>query len=76
MGVAFIDAGTAWNDSHSLKLFGRDDNNNLVTDHLLIGTGVGFRVYMLFLWKVDIAWKYNLNHFSKPRYYLSLGLDF
>ena len=76
LGTAFIDAGTAWNDTKKLKLFGRDDNNNVVTDHLLIGTGVGFRIYMLFLWKIDVAWKYNIDHFSKPRYYLSLGLDF
>lgn len=76
LGVAFIDAGSAWDNTQKLKLIGRDDNNNIVTNNLLLGTGVGFRIYMLFLWKIDIAWKYNLDHFSKPRYYLSLGLDF
>jgi len=76
LGTAFIDAGTAWNDSKQLRLFGRNDNNEVVTNDLLIGTGVGFRIYMLFLWKIDIAWQYDFNHFSKPRYYLSLGLDF
>jgi Tol biopolymer transport system component len=76
LGVAFIDAGTAWNDNEQLKLFGRNENNSVVTDDLLIGTGVGFRISLFFLWKVDIAWKYNMNHFSKPRYYLSIGLDF
>ncbi|MGK9476607.1 peptidase MA family metallohydrolase [Melioribacter sp. OK-6-Me] len=76
LGTAFLDAGTAWTDNSKLKLFGRNENGTLVTDDLLLGTGVGFRIYMLFLWKIDIAWKWNLEGFSKPRYYLSIGLDF
>ncbi len=76
LGVAFIDAGSAWNNTEKLKLFGRNENNSVVTDDLLIGTGVGFRINLFFLWRIDIAWKYNMDHFSKPRYYLSLGLDF
>ncbi|MCL6097321.1 MAG: BamA/TamA family outer membrane protein, partial [Bacteroidetes bacterium] len=76
LGVAFIDAGSAWDNTSALKLIGRNDNGNIVTKDMLLGTGVGFRVYMLFLWRIDIAWKYNLDGFSKPRYYVSLGLDF
>ena len=76
LGVAFIDAGSAWNNSQSLKLIGKNDEGTTVTKDLLLGTGVGFRLYMLFLWRLDIAWKYNLNKFSEPRYYLSIGLDF
>ncbi len=76
LGVAFIDAGSAWDNTSSLKLIGRDDNGNRITQDLLIGTGVGFRVYMLFLWRFDIAWKYNINSFSSPRYLVSIGLDF
>lgn len=76
LGTAFLDAGTAWTDNSKLKLFGRNQDGTLVTDDLLLGTGVGFRVYMLFLWKIDIAWKWNLEGFSNPRYYLSIGLDF
>ncbi len=76
LGVAFIDAGSAWNNMSALKLIGRNDSGNVVTQDLLLGTGVGFRVYMLFLWRIDIAWKYNLDGFSQPRYYVSLGLDF
>jgi len=33
----------------------------LLTKDLLIGTGVGLRVYLLFLWKVDVAWKYKIG---------------
>ncbi|MCX7798393.1 MAG: peptidase MA family metallohydrolase [Melioribacter sp.] len=76
LGVAFLDAGSAWNDTQKLKLFGRNQNNTIVTNDLLIGTGFGFRIYMLFLWKIDVAWKWDLDKFSKPRYYISIGMDF
>ncbi len=76
LGVAFIDVGSAWDNTSKLQLVGRDENGEAVTKDLLIGTGVGFRLYMLFLWRLDIAWKFDLNKFSSPRYYLSIGLDF
>jgi len=76
LGVAFLDAGSAWDNTQKLKLFGRNQDNSIVTQDLLIGTGVGFRIYMLFLWKIDVAWKWNLDRFSKPRYYISIGMDF
>ncbi len=77
MGVVFFDAGTAWNDNHSLRLFKRNVNNNIVTDNLLMGTGVGARVFLLyFLVRFDVAWAYNYNSFTKPKFYISLGADF
>ncbi len=76
LGTAFIDVGSAWNDNEKLQFFAKDENGNTVTKDLLIGTGVGFRLYFLFLWKMDIAWKYNVDSFSEPRYYFSIGLDF
>lgn len=76
LGTAFIDVGSAWNDNEKLQFFTKDENGNTVTKDLLIGTGVGFRLYFLFLWKMDIAWKYNVDSFSSPRYYFSIGLDF
>lgn len=77
LGVAFVDMGTAWNDNAKLQLFGRDFKNSNVTKDLLIGTGVGARMYFLyFLLRFDVAWAFNLNHFSKPIYYFSLGTDF
>lgn len=76
LGVAFIDAGSAWDNTNKLKLIGKNENGSTVTKDLLIGTGVGFRLYMLFLWRLDIAWKYDLNKFSVPRYLISIGLDF
>jgi len=76
LGVAFIDAGSAWDSTDKLQLIGRNNNGSIVSKDLLIGTGVGFRLYMLFLWRLDVAWKYDLNKFSEPRYLISIGLDF
>lgn len=76
LGTAFIDAGTAWNKNKDLQLFGKSENGKIVTNDLLVGTGVGLRVYLFFLWKLDVAWSYDLDKFSEPKYYISLGLDF
>ncbi len=76
LGVAFVDAGSAWDNTNKLRLFSKDEAGNTVTKDLLIGTGVGFRAYLFFLWRLDIAWAYNWHRFTSPRYYLSLGLDF
>lgn len=76
LGVAFLDAGSAWDNTQKLKFIGRNESGNVATQDLLLGTGVGFRLYLIFLWKLDIAWKYDLDKFSAPRYYISIGLDF
>ena len=76
MGTAFLDAGTAWNKSKELRLFKKNKFGKRVTDDLLVGMGTGVRVYFIFLWKFDVAWSYDLQKFSKPKYYISLGLDF
>lgn len=77
IGVAFIDAGAAWNQNRDLRLFTRNENGSLITNDLLTGTGVGARVYFLyFLLKFDVAWAYNFNSFTQPRFYISLGYDF
>ena len=76
LGVAFVDAGSAWNKTEKLNLFKKNENGKIVTNDLLLGMGYGFRLYFLFLWKFDIAWSYDLDKFSKPKFYISLGLDF
>lgn len=76
LGTAFIDVGSAWNDNDKLQLFTKNEAGNTVTKDLLIGTGVGFRMYFIFLWRMDIAWSYNVDSFSSPRYYFSIGVDF
>lgn len=77
IGVAFVDAGTAWYDNSKISLFTRNSNGDIITDDLLIGTGVGARVYFLyFLLRFDVAWAYNIEGFSSPKFYFSLGADF
>jgi len=75
LGVAFIDAGSAWNKNEELRLFSKT-NGKTFTKDLLVGTGVGLRVYLLFLWKFDVAWSYDAQNFSEPKYYISIGIDF
>lgn len=77
IGVAFVDAGAAWYDNSKLSLFTRNSFGNTITDDLLLGTGVGARVYFLyFLLRFDVAWAYNIEGFSSPKFYFSLGADF
>ena len=76
-GVAFADLGAAWNKNEDLRFFTRDANNNVVSQDLLMGTGVGARLFFLyFLLRFDVAWAYNVEGFAKPKFYLSLGADF
>ncbi|MCL4540471.1 MAG: hypothetical protein M1378_12885, partial [Bacteroidetes bacterium] len=59
------------------QAFDHDLNGDLETRDLLVGTGTGVRmVFLYFLVRLDIAWSYNLQHFSRPQYYFSLGYDF
>jgi Tol biopolymer transport system component len=75
-GVAFVDAGTAWKNNDALKLF-VNDGSGVRTNDLLLGMGFGTRLNFLnFPVMFDVAWSYNLQKFSKPKYYISLGYDF
>ena len=77
LGVAYFDAGTAWNNTSKLQLFGKDSTGNFISKDLLMGTGVGARVYLFyFLLRFDVAWAYNIDHFSRPKFYFSIGADF
>ncbi len=76
IGTAFVDAGSAWNENNSLRFFKKSVDGKTITDDLLIGGGFGARIYFLFLWKFDVAWSYDAQKFSTPKYYISLGLDF
>jgi Tol biopolymer transport system component len=77
LGTAFIDMGSAWNNEKQLRLFERNEQGTVVSKDLLMGTGFGTRIFFLyFLLRFDVAWAYDLDHFSKPKFYFSLGLDF
>lgn len=75
-GVLFTDIGTVWSNNKTLQLFHKE-NGSLATKDLLIGMGVGTRLFfMYFPLKFDVAWEYNMQRFSKPKYYISIGADF
>jgi Tol biopolymer transport system component len=77
LGVAFADVGAAWSGNEDLRFFQRNVNNNIVSRDLLMGTGVGARLYFLyFLLRFDVAWPYYVERFGQPKFYISLGADF
>jgi len=76
-GVTFIDAGSAWRDESVWKGFTKNAAGQTVRQDLLIGTGFGVRLFALGLpLKIDVAWSYDGDRFSIPKYYFSLGGDF
>ena len=75
-GVLFTDVGTVWRDDKRLQFF-QKINGNVATKDLLVSLGIGTRIFFLYFpLKFDIAWDYTIEHFSKPRYLISLGGDF
>ncbi len=76
-GATFLDVGSSWTKEKSFKGFRKDINGTTVTQDLLIGTGMGIRMFVLGLpLKIDVAWSYTGDGFSIPKYYFSLGGDF
>lgn len=74
-GTVFVDAGAAWTDD--LNLTTTNLEGKTVTDDLRLGTGIGLRSFVLgFPLRLDVAWRYDLEKWSKPKYYFSFGADF
>ncbi|MDW7997402.1 MAG: BamA/TamA family outer membrane protein, partial [Bacteroidota bacterium] len=74
-GVLFLDAGAIW-DSR-LRLFTTSPSGNRLAQDLLLSVGTGLRMVLFgFPFKLDIAWRYTGENFSKPIYLFSLGYDF
>jgi Tol biopolymer transport system component len=76
-GAFFFDAGSAWDNERDFVAFTKNADGRTVTRDLLIGMGTGARIYFLiFLLRLDVAWAWNYDSFSAPKYYFSLGTDF
>jgi len=76
-GAFFFDAGSAWDNEQDFVAFTKDAEGRTVTRDLLMGMGTGARIYFLvFLLRLDVAWAWNYDSFSAPKYYFSLGADF
>lgn len=77
LGTAFLDIGSAWTDTKAWQGVTTDRNGASVTKDLLMGTGFGARLAFLGLpLRIDVAWRFNLQGFSAPVYYFSLGFDY
>ncbi len=75
-GVLFTDIGTVWSDNKKLQFFEKVDDR-IKTKDLLVGMGFGTRIFLLYFpVKFDVAWSYDMQKFSKPKFYISLGADF
>ncbi|HQV32054.1 MAG TPA: DPP IV N-terminal domain-containing protein [Calditrichia bacterium] len=81
-GVMFYDIGTAfragdnWYSNDQWRATTVNDQGNRVFKDLVSGYGLGARVFFLyFLMRIDLAWQYDLDHSSKPVWYISLGAD-
>jgi len=75
-GLFFLDMGGAWSGRADFKGIDRDASGSLYMKDLLSGMGYGVRMIFLgFLLKLDVAYSYNLQAFSSPKYYFSLGAD-
>lgn len=73
--VAFLDAGLLW--STKLRFFTTTASGTRQAQDLFLSTGVGLRLVLFgFPFRLDIAWRYMGESFSKPIYLFSLGLDF
>ena len=76
-GATFLDIGSSWTEENMFRGFGKNAEGNTVTQDLLIGTGMGIRMFLFGLpLKMDVAWAYTGEGFSVPKYYFSLGGDF
>ncbi len=76
-GAAFVDLGSAWNDTKSFRAFKKNANDEAVFDDILASIGWGIRFYSpIGLLRIDSAWETDLQNYSSPRYLFSLGADF
>ena len=77
LGTTFIDAGSAWTNTHDWQLWGRSPAGSTDFQDLLVGTGAGIRLFLFGIpLRMDVAWRFNWSGFSQPIYYFALGPDF
>ncbi len=73
----FVDVGTALDKPETFRSYMKDADGRSMPQDLLVGTGVGARMWFLgFPLRFDVAWSYLGNGFSTPKYYFSLGAEF
>lgn len=77
LGTAFLDLGSAWNNTSKWQAFSADRFGSTRTKDLLIGTGFGARfIFFGFPLRIDVAWRFDGSGFSIPVWYFALGPEF
>ena len=79
-GHIFMDVGAAWDDSREFtnsSLLQAKYGNNLSQDFSpwVRSVGYGIKLPIFLPWKIEAAYDWTDKGFSKPQWYISLGLD-
>jgi Tol biopolymer transport system component len=75
-GAVFTDIGSAWAGS-DFRAFKRNANGDREFDDIIAGFGWGLRTpFLIGLLRIDQAWSTDLTQISKPKWYISFGIDF
>jgi len=76
-GAGFLDFGSAWNSNSGFRATEKNAAGKIVLRDVIAGFGWGFRMDLgIFLLRMDVAWRTDLQKFSAPRYLFSFGGDF
>jgi outer membrane protein insertion porin family len=76
-GAGFIDTGFHWNKGDKLRLSYEDINGNRRFDDLRFDFGTGVRTYFFYMpLRVDVAWKWNGERVSDPKWQVVIGQEF
>ena len=79
-GHAFVDVGAAWDDrsEFSTKVWPIRYGGNNIGNYspIVMTSGLGTKINLgYFLLKIEAAWDKNVDGYSKPQWYFSLGPD-
>lgn len=75
-GAVFTDIGSAWT-GNNFRAFSTNDKGDRVLEDILAGFGWGLRTpFLIGLLRIDQAWSTDLSQVSKPKWYVSFGIDF
>jgi Tol biopolymer transport system component len=75
-GASFVDVGAVWSANDPMRFWG-NVNGKRVLAAPRVGFGTGIRTSALFMiFKLDVAWRTNLNYITRPYWFFSIGPEF
>jgi outer membrane protein assembly factor BamA len=76
-GAAFCDAGLHWNAGYSPRMIATAPDGSHYFQDLRFDFGTGIRTYVFYVpLRVDVAWRWDMQSTSQPRWQVVLGPDF